>query len=85
MILQLWVHEGVSSAVEDYQLCLRTEAISNIPLEGYFGISAATGGLSDDHDVLSFLVHRLVPMEEQAQKVHFPSPSPIPSPRLTCL
>ena len=36
----------------------------NIPDEGYFGISAATGGLSDDHDVMSFIVHSLHPLDE---------------------
>jgi len=37
----------------------------NIPDEGYFGISAATGGLSDDHDVMSFIVHSLHPLDEE--------------------
>ena len=55
--------------MDDHQLCLRFEAPSNIPLNGYFGVTAATGGLSDDHDVLSFLTYRLVPMEERAQEV----------------
>ena len=27
--------------------------------KGYFGLSAATGGLSDDHDVLKFLTHSI--------------------------
>ena len=36
----------------------------NIPDEGYFGISAATGGLSDNHDVMSFIVHSLHPLDE---------------------
>uniref|UniRef100_A0A2D4KDT2 L-type lectin-like domain-containing protein n=1 Tax=Micrurus paraensis TaxID=1970185 RepID=A0A2D4KDT2_9SAUR len=30
-----------------------------LPPQGYFGISAATGGLADDHDVLSFLTFQL--------------------------
>ena len=41
---------------------------ANIPDEGYFGITAATGGLSDDHDVISFIVHSLTPLDEV--KVH---------------
>ena len=27
--------------------------------KGFFGLSAATGGLSDDHDVLKFLTHSI--------------------------
>lgn len=67
--LQVWVHEGISSVEDDYVLCLRTEDTSRIPNEGYFGVSAATGGLSDDHDILSFIVHSLTPMEEKTQEV----------------
>ena len=29
-----------------------------LPQNGYFGISAATGGLADDHDVLKLSVTR---------------------------
>lgn len=66
---QVWVHDGMSSLGDDYQLCLRTDVTADIPLEGYLGVTAATGGLSDDHDVLSFLTHRLVPLEEHAEQV----------------
>lgn len=59
----------MSSIADDHQLCVRLDVVNNIPLEGYLGVSAATGGLSDDHDVLSFLTHRLVPLEEHAQEV----------------
>ena len=62
----------MSSVESDYQLCARTDvAAKEIPLEGFFGVTAATGGLSDDHDVLSFLTHRLTPMEDRAQEVCF--------------
>ena len=30
-----------------------------LPKNGYFGVSAATGGLADDHDVLKFITHSL--------------------------
>lgn len=66
--LEVWVHDGMSSLADDYQLCLKTETTTNIPLEGYFGVTAATGGLSDDHDVLQFITHRLTPLEEHAQE-----------------
>ena len=35
-----------------------------LPQNGYFGISAATGGLADDHDVLKFSVTSLRTLEE---------------------
>lgn len=35
-----------------------------LPQNGYFGISAATGGLADDHDVLKFSVTSLRSLEE---------------------
>ena len=62
--VQVWVHEGLSQRDEDYDLCGMISTTASIPDEGYFGISAATGGLSDDHDVLSFIVHSLTPLGE---------------------
>ena len=35
-----------------------------LPQNGYFGISAATGGLADDHDVLKFSVTSLRSLDE---------------------
>lgn len=65
---------------------MRLEGVTKIPPSGYFGISAATGGLSgtciantlftiliwchtDDHDVLSYVVHTLTPLENLRGKV----------------
>ena len=53
---------------EDHELCAKVETAA-IPAEGYFGISAATGGLSDDHDVLKFLAYSLLPSEERTEEV----------------
>lgn len=55
--LELFYHGGVTE-FDDYELCARAENVV-LPKEGYFGVSAATGGLSDDHDVLKFLTHSL--------------------------
>ncbi|VDM96758.1 unnamed protein product [Thelazia callipaeda] len=41
-----------------YELCIRAENIF-LPRNGYFGISAATGGLADDHDIIEFSVFSL--------------------------
>ena len=58
------MHEGLSQRDEDYDLCGMISSTASIPDEGYFGITAATGGLSDDHDVISFIVHSLTPLDE---------------------
>lgn len=39
----------------DYELCFKVDNVF-LPKNGYFGLSAATGGLADDHDVSSFEV-----------------------------
>ena len=35
----------MSTSEEDYELCTRVDNV-NLPKQGYFGISAATGGLA---------------------------------------
>jgi len=35
----------MTNSKEDYELCMRAENIE-LPRDGYFGISAATGGLA---------------------------------------
>ncbi|XP_031567567.1 protein ERGIC-53-like [Actinia tenebrosa] len=62
-VLTVWFHSGMSTKSEDFELCTRIENV-NLPKEGYFGISAATGGLADDHDVLSFSTLTLTPPKE---------------------
>ncbi|NWQ71508.1 LMAN1 protein, partial [Neopipo cinnamomea] len=52
------VNNGFTPDRDDYELCAKVEDLE-LPAQGYFGISAATGGLADDHDVLSFLTFRL--------------------------
>lgn len=48
----------MSQNTEEFELCLRAENV-HLPKHGYFGISAATGGLADDHDVFHFLTTSL--------------------------
>lgn len=43
---------------DDYEMCLRAENVI-LPRNGYFGVSSATGGLADDHDVFHFLTTSL--------------------------
>lgn len=51
-------HNGMSQNPDEYELCLRAENV-HLPKHGHFGISAATGGLADDHDVYHFLTTSL--------------------------
>jgi mannose-binding lectin 1 len=39
------VHNGLTNNKDDYDLCLRAENVV-LPHSGYFGVSAATGGLA---------------------------------------
>ena len=43
---KVWIHEGLSDIEDDYELCVTIPAVTGIPSAGYFGVSAATGGLS---------------------------------------
>lgn len=66
------MHDGMSIADDDYELCTRVEndeKLRFIPKEMYFGVSGATGGLSDDHDVGSFLTSSVQTLEEKAAEV----------------
>lgn len=44
-----------------FELCVRAENVF-LPRSGYFGLSAATGGLADDHDIIKFLTYSLNPI-----------------------
>lgn len=59
-VLTVLFHSGMTSNEQDYEMCLRAENVV-LPKSGYFGISAATGGLADDHDVFHFLTTSLHP------------------------
>ena len=58
---QVWVHPGytLNPDYEDYDLCIQSQIDSYAAADGYLGVSAATGGLSDDHDVMCFTLHSL--------------------------
>ncbi|CAO1314733.1 unnamed protein product [Diamesa tonsa] len=56
--LTVLFHSGMTTNENDYEMCLRAENVV-LPKAGYFGVSAATGGLADDHDVFHFLTTSL--------------------------
>uniref|UniRef100_A0A3B4BK62 L-type lectin-like domain-containing protein n=1 Tax=Periophthalmus magnuspinnatus TaxID=409849 RepID=A0A3B4BK62_9GOBI len=62
--LTVMINNGFTPDKEDYEFCAKVDNMV-IPTEGFFGISAATGGLADDHDVLSFLLFSLTEPGQQ--------------------
>ncbi|XP_037871478.1 protein ERGIC-53 [Bombyx mori] len=56
--LTVYFHNGMTNNEQDYELCFRAENVV-LPRGGHFGLSAATGGLADDHDVIHFLTTAL--------------------------
>ncbi|XP_014425721.2 protein ERGIC-53 [Pelodiscus sinensis] len=64
-LLTVMINNGFTPDKEDYEFCATVENMI-LPSEGYFGISAATGGLADDHDVLSFLTFQLTEPGKEA-------------------
>nr|XP_028604220.1 protein ERGIC-53 [Podarcis muralis] len=71
--LTILINNGFTPDKEDYEFCAKVENMV-LPSNGYFGISAATGGLADDHDVLSFLTFQLT----EPSKVAPPPDTEIP-------
>ncbi|CAN9504282.1 unnamed protein product [Ophioblennius macclurei] len=56
--LTVMINNGFTPDKNDYEFCTKVDNMI-VPAQGFFGISAATGGLADDHDVLSFLLFSL--------------------------
>ncbi|XP_018425905.1 PREDICTED: protein ERGIC-53 isoform X1 [Nanorana parkeri] len=56
--LSVMINNGFTPDKDDYEFCAKVDNMI-LPQQGFFGISAATGGLADDHDVLSFLTFQL--------------------------
>jgi len=57
-VLTVSMTDGLT-AQHRFELCMRAENIF-LPRNGYFGVSAATGALADDHDVVEFSVYSLL-------------------------
>ena len=59
------MHSGYSMnpGNADFDLCIQAPMTSFTLPEAYLGVTAATGGLSDDHDVMCFTLHSLTERE----------------------
>ncbi|XP_018414421.1 PREDICTED: protein ERGIC-53-like [Nanorana parkeri] len=56
--LQISVYTGLSPNNRAYEVCAVVHNVV-LPSTGYFGVSAATSALADDHDIMSFMVYSL--------------------------
>ncbi|XP_019738351.1 protein ERGIC-53 [Hippocampus comes] len=66
--LTVMISNGFTADKDDYEFCTKVDNMI-IPAEGFFGLSAATGTVADDHDVFSFLLYQLM---EPSQAPHLP-------------
>jgi mannose-binding lectin 1 len=64
-VLTVLITDGMT-AQPRYELCVRAENIF-LPRNGFFGASAATGGLADDHDIIDFSVYSINTGEQRPQ------------------
>ncbi|KAK6728490.1 hypothetical protein RB195_005868 [Necator americanus] len=69
-VLTIYVDDGMTQ-IPRYELCIRAENIF-LPRNGHFGMSAATGGLADDHDVLDFSVFSIHTDTRPPTATHIP-------------
>jgi mannose-binding lectin 1 len=58
-VLTVYYHSGLNNDLSSYEICARVENL-DLPKSGHFGVSAETGGLADDQDVVSFITHSLL-------------------------
>jgi len=64
-VLTLEVNPGITTREADFETCFRKENVKLAP-GGFFGVTAATGALADDHDVHKFMTYSLFERTEQA-------------------
>ena len=46
-------HNGMSNNERDFEVCLRAENVF-LPKNGFFGVSAATGGLAGENNFINY-------------------------------
>ena len=63
---QIYLNNGISQDDNAFEFCTRVDNIQ-LPKTGFLGVTAATGGLADDHDVLEFLTHTFSDKKASAQ------------------
>ncbi len=53
---KIYINNGISQDENTLEFCTRVNQVQ-LPKVGYVGVTAATGALADDHDVLEFITH----------------------------
>ncbi len=64
--MKIYINNGISQDENAYEFCTRVKQIQ-LPRVGYLGVTAATGALADDHDVLEFLTYTYSDRQISAQ------------------
>ncbi|CAF2899800.1 unnamed protein product [Rotaria sp. Silwood2] len=64
--LTIYINNGISQDDNAFEFCTHIDRIQ-LPKVGFLGVTAATGGLADDHDVLEFLTHTYSDKQVAAQ------------------
>jgi mannose-binding lectin 1 len=64
--LKIYINNGISQDENAYEFCTRIKQ-TQLPRVGYLGVTAATGALADDHDVLEFLTYTYSDRQISAQ------------------
>ena len=63
---KIYINNGISQDDNAFEFCTRVDRIQ-LPKSGYLGVTAATGGLADDHDVLEFITNTYSEKQVSAQ------------------
>jgi lectin, mannose-binding 1 len=61
------LNNGISQDDHAFEFCTRIDAV-DLPKSGYLGVTGATGGLADDHDVLEFVTNTYSKKQVSAQQ-----------------
>jgi mannose-binding lectin 1 len=64
--LKIYINNGISQDENALEFCTSVKQ-AQLPRIGYLGVTAATGALADDHDVLEFLTHTYTDRQASAQ------------------
>ncbi|XP_040198893.1 protein ERGIC-53-like [Rana temporaria] len=70
--LQVSVYTGMSPKNSAYKVCAVVPNMV-LPSTGYFGVSAATSALADDHDIMSFMTYSLSTSWEESPGSQIPA------------
>lgn len=65
--MKIYINNGISQDDNAFEFCTRIER-AQLPKSAFLGVTAATGGLADDHDVLEFITNTFSDRQISAQQ-----------------